>query len=399
MAQYLHPTLNTNLRRSSRTASGSLIQRLFRHFFRLLLFGFIILPLVLCLYSCATQSSIRKRAATLDYNPLTRVVRGTEARTIPALELPDTIDPSEETAIINPPSTALKPTSITSPSGIARMIPGLIEYLDPAMADIQDEKTSETATPELLPPAPRPSTAILLVHGYLSSNQDFGALPAQLSAKGFTVRLMRLPGHGTTPLGLAGQTDGAFYEAVKTEYEQLAKEYDRVRVAGFSLGGALSTILSSEYPVDRLGLVAPYYKVTHKAYYVLTPEIWQTVFGWAVPMIKRPSGFVNINNKEAAKHYFMYQAFPSSSVSQLMGVGKQARQPELLARVKCPVLMVHSPGDRAASPKAAEAAFKALGSEEKWVVWLDGEKSNHVILWDYEKDIVLQEMLEFLTAE
>ncbi len=402
MAQYLHPTLNTNRGRSSGMFSGSLFQRFFRRFFRLMLFVLVVLPLVLFLYSCATQSSIRKRAASLDYNPLTRVVRGTEARTVSGAEILDfefesagNLTEASSLSLVTT-SSALQDdiTRLTDPSGITSDYFG---DLDPF--GVADSDNREASRAGVNVDGPIRSTAILLIHGYLSSNQDFGDLPERLASRGYTVRLMRLPGHGTTPLDLAGQPDGAFYEAVKTEYEALAEEYDRVRVVGFSLGGALSTILSSEYQVDRLGLVAPYYKVTYKSYYVLTPEMWQACMGWAVPMIKRPTGFVKINNKEAAKNYFMYHAFPSSSVSQLMAVGKQARQPELLGRVSCPVLMIHSPGDGAASPDAAGAAFKALGSEDKRLVWLDGEKSNHVILWDYEKDKVLDELLQFLTAD
>jgi esterase/lipase len=56
--------------------------------------------------------------------------------------------------------------------------------------------------------------------------------------------------------------------------------------------------------------------------------------------------------------------------------------------------MIHSRGDVAASPQAAERAFHAMAAEQKRLVWVD--RSNHHVFWDYEADTVAQEIESFL---
>lgn len=284
-------------------------------------------------YSCATQRSMRAEVAAQDRDPITGVVRGTEAVTI-------------------------MPT-----------------------ADI----------------AATSRTACLLVHGFLSSRQDFADLPQRLAARGITVRAMRLPGHGTTPMDFAGQPTGALLAAVRQEYRNLARDHDRVYVVGFSMGGALSTLLASEEPVTRLVLLAPYYGVTYKWYYMLPAETWHSILGPVVPFIKRPTGLTKLNKRENVGRYFMYQTLTTAGTGQLMDLGRAAGRPETLRHVTCPVLLVQSRHDEAASPSAAAKAFDTLGSADKRAVWF--EKSNHVICWDYDSEQVMTEVVEFLAAE
>jgi carboxylesterase len=283
-------------------------------------------------YSCATGRSMRAQIAAQNRDPITGVVRGTEALTI----LP----------------------------------------------------TADIATTS--------RTACLLVHGFLSSRQDYADLPERLAARGITVRAMRLPGHGTTPMDFAGQPEGALLGAVRQEYRNLTRDHDRVYVVGFSMGGALATLLASEEPVTKLVLLAPYYGVTYKWYYVLPAETWQSILGPMVPYIQRPMGMTKLNKRENADRYFMYQTLTTAGTGQLMRLGRAAGRHETLARVQCPVLLIHSRNDEAASPAVAAQAFDSLGSTDKRAVWL--EKSNHVICWDYDAEEVLTETVAFLAG-
>lgn len=75
----------------------------------------------------------------------------------------------------------------------------------------RDPKTGVVLCAEALtldPPASRdvPTTACLLIHGFVGSRKDFADLGQRLAAAGFHVELLRLPGHGTTPTEFAAQT-------------------------------------------------------------------------------------------------------------------------------------------------------------------------------------------------
>ena len=143
-------------------------------------------------------------------------------------------------------------------------------------------------------------------------------------------------------------------------------------------------------------LVAPYYGVTYQWYYGLPPETWNTIAGWLFSYIRRPTSCIKINDKSARGKYYMYGTLPMRGVRQLMDLGKQARQEEVLGKVTCPVLHVHSRGDDAACPKAADRAFQAIGSTEKQQLWVT--RSNHVLLWDFDKEEVIVAVEGFLAG-
>jgi len=283
-------------------------------------------------YSCSAHRNLVKEIAAADRDPLTGVIRGAEAVTL-------------------------------APQGA-------------------DPRTSDTA--------------VLMIHGFLAARSDFADLGERLARRGFTVRLMRLPGHGTIPPDFEFLPDGALFQAVHQEYLKLRAGHRRVCVVGFSMGGALATLLASMEPVDCLVLAAPYYGVSYKWYYVLPPETWNTLIGWAVTYVSKPRDFAQINDRSQVRKFFRYQTVPTGGVRQLVALGKAARRPETLRKVTCPVLLLHSKGDAAASAKAARKAFEQLGSPRKEAVWF--QKSNHILFWDYDRDEVKRRVEEFLLS-
>lgn len=284
-------------------------------------------------YSCGVQRRMNREILAADRDPMTGVVRGTEAITL------------------------------------------------------RPEKGKELT----------PTTCVLMIHGFMSARSDYADLPERLVERGFTVRLMRLPGHGTTPIELGNLAPGVLYSAVEREYMNLYDDYDRFYVVGFSMGGALATLLASRERVDRLVLLAPYYAVTHKWYYVLPAMAWSRLVGWAVPYMSRSEEFIKINDRSQIGKYFMYETLPMGGVHRLDGLGREASRPETLRKVRCPVLLIHSVGDEASSPEAARRAFDQFASPRKQSMWL--KRSNHVILWDYEREEVKRRIEMFLLDE
>jgi carboxylesterase len=283
-------------------------------------------------YACASQRALRKYIATLDRDPITGIVAGTEAVTL---------DPPKDSASTD--------------------------------------------------------TACLMIHGFLAARDVYGDLGERIAKRGVTVRMVRLPGHGTTPADLAYLPKDAFYRTVLAEYDTLAKRYKKIRVVGFSLGGALATRLASERPVDRLVLLAPYYKVTYRWWYILPVETWQRLVGWTMPYTIRPHGACAINDKSQIGKFFMYQIIPMGGVRRLAEAGTEARDPERLRKITCPVLWIHSVNDIAASYNAALWVFAHINSTAKEHCKL--EKSSHVLCWDYDREQVKQATVRFICSE
>jgi len=239
-------------------------------------------------------------------------------------------------------------------------------------------------------------TAVLLVHGFRSTPNDFGPLPAALAERGLFARAMLLPGHGTSARELAGTEWSEWVDAVRAEYAALRARHERVHVVGFSMGAACALVALAEDQPDRLALVAPYLRVTPRWWLVARPEFWNEVARLVVDYADSGPTIRGISDPELAEDFPFYRVLPLAAVSQAAALAERARDRELLAAYTVPTLALVSDRDTVADPRAARAAFEALGSDERRLVRYDA--SNHVLLWDAEADAVLAELVTFLTS-
>ena len=261
------------------------------------------------------------------------------------------------------------------------------EVLEGAQARRLDGKVHDASVPK---------RACLLIHGWASTPKDFRDVGEALAREGLTVRLMRLPGHGTRPDDLTDRTLEDFLSAVRKEYRALANEFPTVYVAGFSMGGALATLLACEEDVDRLVLIAPFYRIPYHPAYVLPPAWWNRIVSPFVPYVMKSRSFIRVNREAAKDEILCYGVLPTRSVSELVRVGKLASESECLMRVRCPVLWLHGLDDEAASVDAAQDVFDALASGAKKKALYDA--SNHHLLWDHDGRAAHDEIVAFLTA-
>ncbi|MBE7558633.1 alpha/beta fold hydrolase [bacterium] len=241
---------------------------------------------------------------------------------------------------------------------------------------------------------PGSATAVLLLHGFIGSVGDFNQLGERLAAEGHFVRAPLLPGHGTRPQELAEVTADDLRKAARDEFDRLASDHECVFVVGFSMGGSLATLLAAERPVDRLVLIAPYYDVSHRWYYVLPPHVWNHLVGGMFDFLPKYRPFICVNRKEARGAWPTYGAVGSVSVRMIEELGRRARDPEILAKITMPVLHLHAARDRVSSPRAARKVIAQIPAATKEQVWYT--RSNHILLWDYDADDVEKRVVEFL---
>ena len=256
---------------------------------------------------------------------------------------------------------------------------------------------AEAVTLDPTDAATTPTRACLMIHGFIGSRQDFADLGERLAEAGLHVRMMRLPGHGTTPLDFERQSADTIEAGVLEEFRALSRDYDAVDVVGFSMGGALATLLSTREPVARLVLVSPYYGVTYRWFYLLPVEAWNALARPFVRYVVKSNRFIQVNRPEAKPHILTYHVTPTRGVHTLIELGRRARRAETLATVRCPTLVVATDGDRAASPARIREAYEALGVADKTIRWID-ERSNHHLMWDYDREEVKDTIVEFLAA-
>lgn len=266
--------------------------------------------------------------------------------------------------------------------------------------DAKQDRNPETgiligAAPRTLGPE-NASTAILFVHGFVGAPNNFNDIPDKLAAEGYRVRVMLLPGHGTSPFDFAKSSAEEILGAVRDEVEALQAQYDRVFICGHSMGGALTTIIASESELDGIVLAAPYYRVTYQWYYLLPVEYWNRI---TMPMIRwvyKSDTFVRVAREEAKPDILSYRWIPAKGNAILMDLGRHAYDEDTLTQITEPVLLLHGDLDFAASPNAAKRALDQMESESKTHVRL--RESDHHIFWDYDRDEVYTEILQFLRS-
>ena len=232
--------------------------------------------------------------------------------------------------------------------------------------------------------------ACLLVHGFIGSVTDYGRLPELLHARGWTVDVPLLPGHGRDPQELSCVKLADYFALIEERFKKLRAKHSCVVLGGFSLGGTLTLALAERLKPDGLMLFAPYLQIKQEWYYGLPVETWAGILARWVPWIYRPEAFKQLFKKDRAAEIVDYPYFPLSCIKPLSEAGRSARQASLAASL--PVLILHSRKDRAVD-FAATAAFarRHPGAE-----FAELEHSNHLIFWDHDAGIVEEKILAWL---
>lgn len=238
------------------------------------------------------------------------------------------------------------------------------------------------------------SPAVLLIHGFCGSPIDLKPLTDALKKEGYAFHSIVLPGHGTTPKDLKDIKTNDWLEKTSFAYENLKKRYETVSVVGFSMGGAIGLFIAAEKDVSKLVLISPYFKVKEQWFYLGKPEIWAQRLTKIVPFVKKPK-IGQINDPNGLKRYIAYRSLPTKSVSELSKIGRLAI--EKSKKVTCETLWIHSKTDVVADFQLSEEVFETIPAKKKYFIEYD--KSNHVILYDYDRMDAIDKITSFLKGD
>jgi carboxylesterase len=100
-------------------------------------------------------------------------------------------------------------------------------------------------------------TGALLLHGFTGTPRDLAGLADLLHRNGMSVSVPRLPGHGTSGRDFLQSGWRDWLRSAVDAYLDLRARCTAVHVIGFSMGGILAVLLASQFPVQRLVLLAP----------------------------------------------------------------------------------------------------------------------------------------------
>jgi esterase/lipase len=231
-------------------------------------------------------------------------------------------------------------------------------------------------------------TALLLVHGFVDSPALFRRMAPALAKKGFTVKVMRLPG-AAQPLDVCARvTADDWVRAVRDQLEGLRaagsrKKYKRVVVVAHSLGAAAALECLAERPdlADGLVMMAPMLEISTRRSPWLPPQTWQEFLDRTLLFTDRlyvpfpPQVHDPVAQAELKDERYM----PRAVYRQLFAL--LARNRGRAAAFRQPLLMLLARDDAVIDNAAAERFFDDCPADKSFH-WL--EDSGHVIPLDYD---------------
>ncbi|MDL2271984.1 alpha/beta fold hydrolase [Desulfovibrio sp. OttesenSCG-928-I05] len=205
-------------------------------------------------------------------------------------------------------------------------------------------------------------TGCLLIHGFCGSSFEMEPLVAPLKNAGCRVRLVTLPGHGSSPEAFMKTSFTDWAAAAEEEYRRLAAEVEQCFVIGLSMGGTLCLHLAARFPVaGAVCLAAP---VFIYSYFPWRMPDWRMPF---LPLIarhtpriaKRPS---RPESREIAPWEGYEGALYPPQILSLVRGTRAVRQN--LSAVTAPLLLIQDAGDRLVYPDNLWTIAKEVRSED-----------------------------------
>jgi pimeloyl-ACP methyl ester carboxylesterase len=162
--------------------------------------------------------------------------------------------------------------------------------------------------------------ATVLYHGIAASPEQFVRFAHELHARGHNVVVPRLPRHGhrNRLTAALAQLNADDLRAFADESIELAQGLgDQVVVAGFSLGGLLTTWVAQRYPVARAVAIAPFFGMSWMPNALIVPFTdlllkLPNIFGWWDPIARE---------RQQPEHG--YPRYASHAVGQALLLGRE----------------------------------------------------------------------------
>jgi carboxylesterase len=244
-----------------------------------------------------------------------------------------------------------------------------------------------------------------MIHGLGGTRHDFGSLDRKFEQIGYDVHLPSLPGHGSSPNALRGVGLRDYMCLLSRTYRALLTRYERVDIAGISMGALLAMMLSARE------------RSTHGRLILLSPPVFLDGWGvsrfrslryllYCVPGLRdvirvpegEPFGIKNERIRSLIRRHLLrgsgvhYPYVPLLAIAQVDWMRFAAMR--ALRRITCETLVMHSEEDEVTSIRSAEFVCRHLGSRSITFVRLTN--SYHMITLDNERDTVAERTLAFV---
>lgn len=226
--------------------------------------------------------------------------------------------------------------------------------------------------------------AILLIHGFSGSPLSVKPWAEKLHQSGFTVNVPRLPGHGSNWNEMNQTRWEEWFAEVENKFKELKSRHQRVFVAGFSMGGALSLRLATIYRNEIEGLLLVNPSIGDDRFIMrLVPFL-----KYFIPSVKGRGTDVAAPNPP--RH--SYGRTPLHALHSLQKLWRVVRRD--LHLIDQPLMIGYSVNDHVVNPKFSELLIDNVSSIDiREVIF---ERSFHNVALDYDLPILTEESVNFI---
>ncbi len=225
---------------------------------------------------------------------------------------------------------------------------------------------------------------VLISHGFTGTPQSMRPWAEHLAGEGFTVRLPRLPGHGTTWQELNRTRFEDWYAAVETAFDELSSRCSKVVVGGLSMGGTLVTRLAEQRGTEVAGLmlVNPAYRTEDRRLV-------------ALPLLKHLLPSVPAIGNDIRKEGVTELAYPKTPLKALHSlVHAWDAVVHDFPQVTQPLLLMRSAEDHVVPASSSALLLSRISSKDVTEVVL--ENSFHVATLDNDAPQIFDLSSEFV---
>lgn len=241
---------------------------------------------------------------------------------------------------------------------------------------------------EILPGAEPSSVAggpvgVLAIHGFTGSPQSMRPIAEAMAARGYTVELPRLPGHGTSVEDMLTTDWSDWSAAVESAYVDLAARTEKVVVTGLSMGGTLTLWLATRHP-EIAGIVPI------NAAAMIDPELVAGVQAF----VDSGAETMDAIGGDIKKEGVVEVAYDQTPLRPLLSLSHAIADDVVpnLSAITMPTLVITSREDHVVDPTSSDviAGGVAVDAERLWL-----EDSYHVATLDNDEQRIIDAVIEF----
>ncbi len=224
---------------------------------------------------------------------------------------------------------------------------------------------------------------VIVVHGYTGTPAEMRPLADYVHEQGYTVLGVRLKGHGTDYKELETTTWEEWYSSLTEGIERLSKDCDKIYVVGLSMGALLTLKAATEFPVEKIVVMAPPIFVCD----------WRASYAWFFKYFIKTLKKHKKIYPAGEKYDLSYDVLPAKPLPSLFKLAKLCRE-KYISKINIPTLIVQSQVEHTVKPKSAQFVYDHLKPKLRKLIWV--YNSSHIVTLDNDRKMIFEDVVKFL---